>query len=704
MSWLLLPCLVAAGILQAPAQPNPAGFISIDCGLPGETGYVDNITTLSYTTDASFIDAYAGSNHNISTKYMTSTLPNNWWYTLRSFPSGARNCYTLGLLMPGLKYLIRAKFLYGNYDGLDRLPISFDLYVGVDFWMRVNIQVSDTWVLAEAIVMVSRDSLQVCLVNTGGGVPFISALDLRPLRNKIYPQANMTHGLVLVDRINFGPDDGSATIRYPDDPFDRMWFPASGGATAYWDEISTEMKVDIGDDQFQPPQAVMQTAITPKNFSSNIEFTMDLQSSPSDRSLGYIEMMYFSELKSLPNNTLRQYTIYRNGEETTTAYTPPYLDDGYTYSTEPFHASQYLLSINATANSTMPPIINALELFSIIPTTTYGTNSQDVSAIMTIKERYQVQKNWMGDPCVPDTMVWDGLTCIYASSKPPIISNVNVSFSGLNYTISPEFANLTDVRYLDLSNNNLIGSIPDTLSRLPSLIFLDLSNNKLSGSIPFGLLKKVQDGSLDLRYGNNPDLCSNGNTCQPTKGDNKLAIHIVVPVVVIVALVLVAILCFWLQRKRKQGSIRNPVKVTNDGDWIISLPLENRQFTYMELEVITNNFQRPLGRGGFGYVFHGSLEKGTEVAVKLRSHSSNQGVKEFLAEAHVLALIHHKNLVSMIGYCNNGGHMALVYEYMPQGSLKEHIAGEDGNMRCLPWRRRLRVALETAQGTAMKMQ
>ncbi|VAH96133.1 unnamed protein product [Triticum turgidum subsp. durum] len=54
--------------------------------------------------------------------------------------------------------------------------------------------------------------------------------------------------------------------------------------------------------------------------------------------------------------------------------------------------------------------------------------------------------------------------------------------------------------------------------------------------------------------------------------------------------------------------------------------------------------------------------------------------------------------MSMIGYCNDGGHMALVYEYMPQGSLKEHIAGEDGNMPCLPWERRLRVALETAQG------
>lgn len=63
-----------------------------------------------------------------------------------------------------------------------------------------------------------------------------------------------------------------------------------------------------------------------------------------------------------------------------------------------------------------------------------------------------------------------------------------------------------------------------------------------------------------------------------------------------------------------------------------SLQLENRRFTYKELEVITNNFQRVLGRGGFGKVYDGFLEDGTQVAVKLRSDSSNQGVKEFLAE------------------------------------------------------------------------
>jgi hypothetical protein len=58
----------------------------------------------------------------------------------------------------------------------------------------------------------------------------------------------------------------------------------------------------------------------------------------------------------------------------------------------------------------------------------------------------------------------------------------------------------------------------------------------------------------------------------------------------------------------------------------------SRQFTYTELKVITSNFQRVLGEGGFGLVFDGFLKDGTQVAVKLRSQSSNQGVREFLTE------------------------------------------------------------------------
>ncbi|KAL6620562.1 hypothetical protein ACP70R_035701 [Stipagrostis hirtigluma subsp. patula] len=703
-SWLLLLCLAVAGVLQARAQPDSIGFISIDCGLPGPAGYVDDTTKLSYAPDAAFTDA--GENHNISAEYVTPKLGKRY-LNVRSFPGGgARSCYTLRSLVAGLKYIVRATFMYGNYDGLGRTPV-FDLYVGVNFWSVVNVTAADNPVILEAIVLVPGDSVQVCLVNTGSGAPFISGLDLRPLKSTLYPQANATQGLVLLARLNFGPTEVTDIVRYPDDPHDRFWFPWVNSES--WSSISTTKTVqNIDGDLFDAPSKVMQTAVTPRNESGNIEFYWDPEPQPKDPTPGYVGVLHFSELQVVPGNAVRQFYINLNGKPWyPKAFTPEYLYTDASYNSNPVRGfTRYNISINATANSTLPPIINAVEVFSVIPTTNVGTDAQDVSAIMAIKAKYRVQKNWMGDPCVPKTFAWDGLTCSYAISSPARITGLNMSFSGLNGDISSHFANLKAVQYLDLSHNNLTGSIPDSLSQLSSLTVLDLTGNQLNGSIPSGLLKRIQDGSLNLRHDNNPNLCTDANSCQTTKGKSKLAIYIAVPVVLVVAIVSVIVLLFCLLRRKKQGTMSNSVKPENEtpmnhvpagGAYAhSSLQLENRRFTYKELEMITNNFQRVLGRGGFGLVYDGFLEDGTQVAVKLRSDSSNQGVKEFLAEAQTLTRIHHKNLVSMIGYCKDGEYMALVYEYMSEGTLQEHIAGKNG--RNLTWRQRLRIALESAQG------
>lgn len=84
------------------------------------------------------------------------------------------------------------------------------------------------------------------------------------------------------------------------------------------------------------------------------------------------------------------------------------------------------------------------------------------------------------------------------------------------------------------------------------------------------------------------------------------------------------------------------------------------------------------------------------MTVKLLSESSNQGLEEFLAET--LAKIHHKNLVSLFGYCKEGENMSLVYECMSKGALDKHLRGIDNNTRTLTWRQRLLIAMESAQG------
>ncbi|KAM3405502.1 hypothetical protein ACQJBY_008162 [Aegilops geniculata] len=181
---------------------------------------------------------------------------------------------------------------------------------------------------------------------------------------------------------------------------------------------------------------------------------------------------------------------------------------------------------------------------------------------------------------------------------------------------------------------------------------------------------------------------------------SKLPIYVGAPTVVIVVIGSVALTLFCLLRRKNLGLVKNSVKpqneTRNDGD--TSLGLETRRFTYNEIERITNNLQQVLGKGGFGYVYDGFLEDGTQVAVKIRSESSNQGGKEFLAEVQILTRIHHKNLVSLIGFCKDGEHMALVYEFMSEGTLQDHIVGGDRNTRCLTWRHRLKIAVESAQG------
>jgi hypothetical protein len=105
--------------------------------------------------------------------------------------------------VPGSKYLLPAFFRYSNYDGLEKLPI-FDLYLGVNWWRTVNISEAEQPVMAEVSAVIPDESVQVCLVNTGSGTPFISSLFLRPLENTLYPQVNRTQGLILIDRLNMG--------------------------------------------------------------------------------------------------------------------------------------------------------------------------------------------------------------------------------------------------------------------------------------------------------------------------------------------------------------------------------------------------------------------------------------------------------------------------------------------------------------------
>uniref|UniRef100_A0A0D9XCR8 Protein kinase domain-containing protein n=1 Tax=Leersia perrieri TaxID=77586 RepID=A0A0D9XCR8_9ORYZ len=277
-----------------------------------------------------------------------------------------------------------------------------------------------------------------------------------------------------------------------------------------------------------------------------------------------------------------------------------------------------------------------------------------IDIIMSIKLEYGIRKDWTGDPCFP--AAWEGAKCSNSSGNTRRIISLDLSYSNLHGAISNNFTLFT-----------AFGSDRDTCN------------------------KSIHDI----------------NTSPPKSKENRaaiLAISVVVPVMAIAFLALAYLI--WRQKRKRNLSADvvpreteleiAPAHRKNHGEALQKV--ETRRFTYKGLEKLTNKFEQFIGQGGFGLVYYGRLEDRTEVAVKMRSELSSHGLDEFFAEVQSLTKVHHRNLVSLVGYCWEKDHLALVYEYMSQGTLYDHLRGNNGVRETLNWRTRIRVAVEAAQG------
>uniref|UniRef100_A0A0D3DJ21 non-specific serine/threonine protein kinase n=1 Tax=Brassica oleracea var. oleracea TaxID=109376 RepID=A0A0D3DJ21_BRAOL len=606
---------------------NLTGFISIDCGIPSGSSYTDDTTGINYVSDSSFVETGVSKSVSFTAQRQLQNL--------MSFSEGSRNCYTL---IPkqgkGKKYLIRASFMYGNYDGENSSP-EFDLFIG------------------EVVYLSQSEKIFVCLGNKGKGTPFISTLELRFLGNDNTTYDSPNGALFFSRRWNFGSLNDSQHIRYSEDVYDRIWIPRKLGTQ--YREINTSLPVISGNsNSYNLPSLMMSTNATNP-------ITMILEN--SDPTVRYFVYMHFAEVEDLsltPDQT-REFHIRINGE-TITDFSPKYLQSD-TFVLEIYVGNTYPQSL---------------------------TSQDDDDAVRSIKTSYNVKRNWQGDPCLPNSYIWEGLNCSDASLAPPRITLLNLSSSGLTGHISPSFSSLTMIEELDLSNNDLTGYIPESLSGLKFLRVLNLEKNKLTGSFPSDLLKRSKSGSLLLRVGDNPGLCtevscgkSNKKTLITAAGASLAALFIL--------LLLSGV--FWKIKKRSN----KPVEEDTDSETRNRPKVDSNTllFTFQDIVKMTNNFARVLGKGGFGTVYHGYYND-LQVAVKLLSESSAQGFKEFRSEVEVLVRVHHVNLTALIGYFHESNQMGLVYEFMANGNMADHLSGKYDHS--LSWTQRLQIALDAAQG------
>uniref|UniRef100_A0A1J3IU07 Putative LRR receptor-like serine/threonine-protein kinase n=1 Tax=Noccaea caerulescens TaxID=107243 RepID=A0A1J3IU07_NOCCA len=707
---LLFLCLLVSTCLLTSSSAQAPGFVSLDCG---GTNPFDDELGLKWSPDNHLI---YGETANISSLNETKTQ----YTTLRHFPADSRKyCYTLNVTSRS-RYLVRATFLYGNFDSNNVYP-KFDISLGATHWTTIAISDAATIEKAELVFLASSPTVSVCLSNATTGQPFISTLELRQLNGSMYlTEFEDRFYLSVAARINFGAETEDP-VRYPDDPYDRIWESDLQKKANYLVDVaagtvrvSTKLPIETGGVNDRPPQKVMQTAVVGTNGS--LTYRMNLEGFPG---FGWA-VTYFAEIEDLADDESRKFrlvlpdqpevskaivNIKENAQRAYKAYEP-----GFQNLTLPFVLN---FRFAKTADSSRGPILNAMEISKYLRK---SDGSVDATVMANVASLYS-STEWGqegGDPCSPSPWSWvqcssdpqprvvavklsnKNLTGDMPSDLVKLTGLVELWLDGNSFTGPiPDFSRCPNLEIIHLENNRLTGKIPSSLAKLPNLKELYLQNNLLSGKIPSSLTKNVISN-----FSGNINLVERGD-----KG-KKLGVIIGASVGAVVLLIVTIISCIFMCKVKKNNKMGKTSELTNRPLPVqrVSSTLSEAHgdaahcFTLYEIEEATHKFEKRIGSGGFGIVYYGKTREGKEIAVKVLSNNSYQGKREFANEVTLLSRIHHRNLVQFLGYCQEEGKNMLVYEFMHNGTLKEHLYGVVPRDRRISWIRRLEIAEDAARG------
>ncbi|KAH7571121.1 hypothetical protein JRO89_XS05G0256100 [Xanthoceras sorbifolium] len=203
--------------------------------------------------------------------------------------------------------------------------------------------------------------------------------------------------------------------------------------------------------------------------------------------------------------------------------------------------------------------------------------------------------------------------------------------------------------------------------------------------------------------------CLNARRGLETKGDENMGLNQGIGIGIGGLVALIVVLSIVIRRRRKKRKYasskfrsRFVLSWKSDleaGSVYLGVPI----FSYSELADATNNFshEKKLGDGGFGTVYYGKLRDGREVAVKRLYEHNYRRVEQFINEIEMLTRLHHKNLVLLYGCTSrNSQGLLLVYEFIPNGTVADHLHGDGANPCLLTWPIRMNIAIETASALA----
>ncbi|CAN1152965.1 Probable LRR receptor-like serine/threonine-protein kinase At1g67720 [Linum perenne] len=471
--------LLLSLLLVSPALSQVSEFVSIDCG--GTSNYSDSRTGLEWVSDATMMS----SGKSVEIQNPDGNLEQ--YKRRRDFPidSSKKYCYNLAT-RERRRYLIRATFQYGNLGNQDAYP-KFDLYLDATKWSTVTILESSRVYVKEMIIRAPSTSVDVCICCATTGSPFISTLELRPLNLSMYAtDFEGSFFLKVAARMNFGASNKDA-IRYPDDPYDRIWDSDLDrrqnylvGVAPGTMRINTTKDIWVSTREY-PPVKVMQTAVV--GTEGTLSYRLNLEDFPANARA----YAYFAEIEDLGSNETRKFkltqpyfadysnavvNIMENGNGSNSLYEPSYMNV----------SLEFVLSFSfvKTRDSTRGPLLNAMEISKYLQIAA-KTDSQDLN-VLNIFRSMAPGSSWTsdgGDPCVPAH--WEWVTC--GITSPPRITKISLSGKNLRGEIPPEINHMRQLEELWLDGNFLTGPIPD-ISNLVNLKIMHLENNKLNGSLP----------------------------------------------------------------------------------------------------------------------------------------------------------------------------------------------------------------------------